>query len=250
MEDIYFNRVNFANKAKRVPICFCIDTSDSMLSVVEGLDRVRSTGRSEYKDGQNWEIVEGGISLMDKIHEGMSNFYDAILDDDMACDSCESAIVTFSDTPKLYEGFSSVDRKKAPDFHSMVGGETNMSSAIRMALDMLEKQKEYYKNNRIPYFQPWLVLFTDGKPTDDITNIQRELMQLQNANKLSVYAMALTSDQDLFNSLRGFTKRTPIRCSDPKEIKRFFDFLARSVSVTASTGNDIPNNEDVPPEFF
>ena len=242
MEDKYLRRINFSNKAKRVPICFCIDTSDSMGVIVDGFENVRSTGEKVFTDQREYEIVEGGISLMDKIHEGLKNFYDAILDDDMACDSCESAIVTFNDRAKLYEGFSSVEEKSVPNFSSLIGGNTNVSPAIRMALDLLAKQKEFYKNNKISYFQPWLVLFTDGLPTDDVSAIKRELMQMQDDDKLSVYTMALSDDPELLNALRGFSKKQPIRCADPKEIQRFFDFLAKSVSVVAAGG--------IPKDFF
>ena len=242
MEDKYLRRINFSNKAKRVPICFCIDTSDSMGVIVDGFENVRSTGEKVFTDQREYESVEGGISLMDKIHEGLKNFYDAILDDDMACDSCESAIVTFNDRAKLYEGFSSVEEKSVPNFSSLIGGNTNVSPAIRMALDLLAKQKEFYKNNKISYFQPWLVLFTDGLPTDDVSAIKRELMQMQDDDKLSVYTMALSDDPDLLNALRGFSKKQPIRCADPKEIQRFFDFLAKSVSVVAAGG--------IPKDFF
>jgi uncharacterized protein YegL len=236
MEDKYLRRIDFSNKAKRVPICFCIDTSDSMGVIVDGFENVRSTGEKVFTDQREYEIVEGGISLMDKIHEGLKNFYDAILDDDMACDSCESAIVTFNDRAKLYEGFSSVEEKSVPNFSSLIGGNTNVSPAIRMALDLLAKQKEFYKNNKISYFQPWLVLFTDGLPTDDVSAIKRELMQMQDDDKLSVYTMALSDDPDLLNALRGFSKKQPIRCADPKDIQRFFEFLAKSVSVVAAGG--------------
>ena len=242
MEDKYLRRINFSNKAKRVPICFCIDTSDSMGVIVDGFENMKSTGQKVFTDQREYEIVEGGISLMDKIHEGLKNFYDAVIDDDMACDSCESAIVTFNDRAKLYEGFSSVEEKSVPNFSSLIGGNTNVTPAIRMALDLLAKQKEFYKNNKISYFQPWLVLFTDGLPTDDVSAIKRELMQMQDDDKLSVYTMALSDDPDLLNALRGFSKKQPIRCTDPKEIQRFFDFLAKSVSVVVGGG--------IPKDFF
>lgn len=234
MEDKYLRRIDFSNKAKRVPICFCIDTSASMEVVID--DGGIKTGKKVFVDQREYEIVEGGTTLMDKIHEGLKNFYDAILDDDMACDSCESAIVTFNDKAKLYEGFSSVEEKSVPNFSSLIGGNTNVSPAIRMALDLLSKQKELYKNNKISYFQPWLVLFTDGLPTDDVSVIKRELMQMQDDDKLSVYTMALSDDPELLNALRGFSKKQPIRCADPRDIQRFFEFLAKSVSVVAAGG--------------
>jgi hypothetical protein len=67
-------------------------------------------------------------------------------------------------------------------------------------------------------------------------------MQMQDDDKLSVYTMALSDDPDLLNALRGFSKKQPIRCTDPKEIQRFFDLLAKSVSVVAGGG--------IPKDFF
>ena len=236
MNDKYVRKFDSSNKAKRVPICFCIDTSTSMGLIVDGFENVKSTGKKVFADQREYQIVEGGISLMDKMHEGIANFYEAILDDDMACDSCEAAIITFSDNAQLYENFSSVDEKTVPNFNDMRGGNTNVSPAIRMALDLLADQKNFYKNNKTPYFQPWLILFTDGLPTDDVSEIKAELMQMQNDDKLSVYTMALSDDPQLIDALRGFSKKDPIKCSNHKDIQRFFDFLAKSVSVVAAGG--------------
>lgn len=245
MEDKYLRRINFSNKAKRVPICFCIDTSYSMKKIIEGVPT--GQGQKVFRDQREYieyddKDCEGCTLLIDKVYDGIMNFYAAISDDDMACDSCEAAIITFNDNPTICDGFSPIDEKDAPDFSSYMGENTNVTPAIRMALDLLAKQKEFYKNNKISYFQPWLVLFTDGLPTDDVSAIKRELMQMQDDDKLSVYTMALSDDPDLLNALRGFSKKQPIRCTDPKEIQRFFDFLAKSVSVVAGGG--------IPKDFF
>ena len=97
MSDKYLRKFDSSNRAKRIPICFCIDTSTSMGLIVDGFENVKSTGKKIFADQREYQIVEGGISLMDKMHEGIANFYEAILKDDMACDSCEAAIITFSD---------------------------------------------------------------------------------------------------------------------------------------------------------
>ena len=72
-------------------------------------------------------------------------------------EGCEAAIITFNDNPTIYDGFSPIDEKDAPDFSSYMGVNTNVTSAIRMALDLLAKQKEFYKNNKISYFQPFFL---------------------------------------------------------------------------------------------
>ena len=240
MEDKYLRRIDLSNKSRRLPICFCIDTSRSMQLIVEGYDEsIDGRGKELFADQRVYRDVAPRpehVTLMDKLHEGIVNFYNAIIEEDVSCDSCEAAIVTFSDHASLYDGFSSVEDKSAPNFNSEIGNNTNVSPAIRMALDLLAKQTEFYRSNKISRFTPWLVLFTDGLPTDDVSVIKRELMQMQDEGNLFVYTMALSDDPELLSALRGFSRKPPIKCSDPKEIKRFFDFLARSVSIVAEGG--------------
>lgn len=258
MNNEYLRRVNFNNRAKRVPICFCIDISLSMDEIIEGEQYCKITNQTIFGDQRQYRIMEPIIpndsrvkTKADKVAEGLGNFYEAVKDDDMACDSCEAAIVTFRDTPRVFEGFDSIENKNVPIFPKPAGN-TNITQAIEMSLDILEKQKELYKNNRIPYFQPWLVIFTDGQPTDDVTKIKQKLIRLQNEQKLSVYVMSLSDKAEVIDSLRGFSLSDPILSENPKVIKQFFNFLAKSVSVTASSG-EIPSvisGGKIPPNFF
>jgi hypothetical protein len=61
-------------------------------------------------------------------------------------------------------------------------------------------------------------------------------MNLQDNEKLTVYTMALSDDAELLNHLSGYSKKRPIVCRDSSTIKKFFDFLAKSVSITAVDG--------------
>ena len=234
----YIRRVDFSNKAKRVPVCFCIDTSHSMGFIDPKLGgyRVVNPGKTVYVDQTVAGYVEGGTTYIEEVMDGIKKFYEAILDDDIACDACECAIVTFNDSPKLYEGFDTVDNKTVPDLSNEPKGNTNVTPALEMCLDLLEKQKQFYKSNRIGYYQPWLVVFSDGLATDDVSRIQYRLMNLQDNEKLTVYTMALSDDVELLNHLSGYSKKRPIVCKDASTIKKFFDFLAKSVSITAGDG--------------
>ena len=44
MSDKYLRKFDSSNKAKRVPICFCIDISASMGVIVDGFENVKSRG--------------------------------------------------------------------------------------------------------------------------------------------------------------------------------------------------------------
>ena len=69
------------NTASRLPVCLCIDLSHSMLRVISEEGTV-DTGRTEFKDGQEWRIVEGGINLISEVERGVNLFYDAIRNND------------------------------------------------------------------------------------------------------------------------------------------------------------------------
>ena len=238
MASEYLKYANLANKARCVPMCFCIDTSSSMGIIVDGFDTIRQTGKSIFTDQMECTEVEGGITLMNKVHESLENFYKAILDDDASADSCEVAIITFNDYPIIYEEFSGVEEKSAPAFMPVSNSNTNISSALNEALKLIDEQKRIYTENKIAYHRPWLVLFTDGRSTDDVSLIKKELIRLQEENSLYVYTVALTDNEELLNDLRGFSINEPIKCGEPNEIKGFFDFLSRSVyiAVNGNTG--------------
>lgn len=257
MNNDYLGKIDFNNKAKRVPICFCVDVSLSMDEIIEGEEFCKITGSNVYGDGRQYGYMEPikpndprVKTKMDKLSEGLGAFYQAIKEDDMACDSCVSEIVTFKDTPSLFEQFDNVDDKRVPKF-PRPSGNTNMTKALEMALDTLDKQKALYKQNCMPYFQPWLVVFTDGQPSDDITRITNELIKRQKNKRLIVYICPLAKEDDkaAMDKLKKLVYARAdggqsefIPCDDPKRIREFFAFLARSVSVVA--------NDETMPSFF
>ena len=58
------------NPTARVPICLCLDTSYSMGAIIDP-ENTSFTGKTIFKDGQNWDIVEGGTSRIAKLQEGV-----------------------------------------------------------------------------------------------------------------------------------------------------------------------------------
>ncbi len=45
-----------------------------------------------------------------------------------------------------------------------------MGAGVEQALNILEKRKAEYSSKGVDYYQPWMVLMTDGYPTDDTSN--------------------------------------------------------------------------------
>ena len=164
------------NPTTRVPVCLCLDTSGSMGRVVGG--DIKETGQQIYKDGQMWDVVTGGISAIDELVEGVKTFYQELRSDEVARYSAEVCVVTFGGTaPQLIVDFANINRQ--PELPPLIAdGDTPMGEAVNLALNCLEKRKREYQEKGVDYYQPWLVLMTDGTPSGaDPTGIERAIQR-------------------------------------------------------------------------
>ncbi len=223
------------NPTPRVPVCFCLDTSGSMGRVVRG--ETQSTGRTIYKDGQAWNIVTGGVSAIEDLNEGIHQFLDAIRTDEIAAYSAEICVVTFGGKKaELISQFATVDQLDT-SFSLVADGATYMGEAVNMALDCLEKRKQAYKDKGIDYFQPWLVIMTDGIPNGSQSELDTAISRVQkmvNDRKLTVFPLGVGPEADMSTLAKFSPKRSPLKIKETK-YKEFFEWLSQSVTTTAQS---------------
>ncbi len=196
------------NPTARVPVCLCLDISGSMQG-----------------------------KPIDELNKGVRLFYDTIKDDEVAAYSAEISIVTFGGTKAEYMAdFASLQLQPNPPV-LFASGLTPMGEAVNMGLDLLERRKEEYKDAGVDYFQPWLVLMTDGIPNgkpEELTRAINRTVELVNSKKLTVFPIGIGKEADM-NILSQFSpKRSPLRLQGLK-FKEFFQWLSKSVSKTSQS---------------
>jgi uncharacterized protein YegL len=197
------------NPAARVPVSLCLDTSGSMAA------------------GSKIEELVKGVQL----------FYRAIDEDVDAHDSAEISIVEFNSGAGLIHDFASIERLQRIESLTAVGA-TAMGQGVNLALDGLEGRKATYSGSGVLYYQPWLVLMTDGHPTDDIDRAVSRVVDMVNAKKLTVFPIGIGKDADMTALARFSPNRPPLRL-DGLKFKEFFEWLSKSVSrVSRSTPGD------------
>lgn len=221
------------NPTPRVPICLCLDTSGSM-GAVEG-DCVQ-TGQTVFKDGRTWNVVTGGTSRIEELQKGVEQFYKAIREDEMAIYSAEICIVTFDNKATCVMDFANVERQG--DIPTLCPvGDTAMGEGVNLALDLLERRKQEYKDKGVDYYQPWLVLMTDGVPNGDPVALDRAITrtaQAVNQRKLTVFPIGIGNEADM-NVLNSFSpKRSALKLQGLK-FQEFFSWLSKSVSKTSQS---------------
>ena len=199
------------NPTSRVPVVLCLDTSASM-------------------NGHPIHELVDGVEL----------FYQSVFDHEIARYSAEVAIVTFGlgDVQRVAD-FGPVEER--PHLDVRAGGSTPMGRGVGEALDMLEERKQAYRRAGVDYFQPWMVLMTDGAPTDFIDSAVSRVVGLVERKRLTVFPIGIGEDADMETLARFHPGRTPLRLRG-LEFKRFFEWLSASVQrVSASIpGQEVP----------
>lgn len=203
------------NPIPRVPVCLCLDVSGSMAG-----------------------------KPIKELNRGVRMFYDTIQENEVALYSAEVCIVTFGEHgAKCVSDFSNL--KQQPDAPKLeANGYTPMGEAVNLGLDRLANRKTAYKRTGVDYFQPWLVLMTDGKPNGDSDEFDRAIQrttEMVNVGKLSVFPIGIGKAADM-DALALFSpKRTPLKLQGLK-FREFFEWLSQSVSRTSQSlpGEAIP----------
>jgi len=189
-----------SNPTNRVPIGLCLDVSPSM------------TG----------EPIE-------ELNQGVELFFKALKEDRVARLSAEVAIVTFGTSAQVVLDFQSLDRISGPPTVQITGDSTNLGAGVALVLDILEDRKNVYKEAGIDYFQPWLVLMTDGQPTsDEHLRAAPRTCDLERAGKLVVFPIGIGQGTDMDVLAMFSEKRHPLKLKG-LNFAQFFEWLSKSV---------------------
>jgi uncharacterized protein YegL len=190
------------NPTARVPVCLALDLSGSM--------------------SQDNKIQE--------LNGALQAFYRAVREDEMASIAAEIAIVTFGSEVRKAVDFSNIERQQVPAL--VADGATPMGAAVSVCLDMLDQAKRVYSKMGVDYFQPWLVLMTDGAPTDDISGAALRCRELVAQHKLTVFPVAIGTGADT-RVLSQFSPSSPVLRAQATDFRRFFAWLAKSINTVS-----------------
>lgn len=199
------------NPSPRIPITLCIDVSRSM-------------------------SYHNRIGL---IKSGIMDLYQDLKNDFQLANSAEVSIVTFGNSASVLEDFETVAEKTLPLFKT--GGNTALGEGVNLSLDILEKRKEMYKQNGVDYYQPWLIIMTDGasygEPKSTLEWAQNRSYRLQYAKKLVVIPISV-GDSAKREELEKFTSQPQtVTKVEGTQFKAFFSFISKSVAqVVQSAG--------------
>lgn len=199
-EQIPFGSDNFAeNPEPRCPCVLLLDTSGSM----------------------------GGMPIT-QLNEGVRTFRQELQMDPLATKRVEVAVVTFG--PVTIES----EFHTVPNFHPReleTTGDTPMGEAIETGIEMVTRRKKEYKDHGVAYYKPWIILITDGAPTDEWAKAARLVHEGEASKSFAFFAIGVDSAN--MEILRQISVRDPLKLKGLM-FREFFMWLSASMKMVSA----------------
>ncbi len=185
---------------------------------------------------------------IDKLIKGLRRFQLELLQDEVTKVCLEVGIVVFG-SHNTYNGVEVIQEPtpltefeiphlQAGQFRPMLGG-------IQAAIDMVYNRTNYYKKHGLSYYRPWIILMTNGYPTDDhllslTTSLGNDIQKANKDKDFCFLPIGLRDciDEELMKSLAQ--AQFPCMILDEYKIIEFFKWLSDCMSsLIKSSGGTI-----------
>lgn len=184
---------------------------------------------------------------IDNVNKGIAVFREELNKDEIAALRCEVCIITFGGNVKVAQDFVTVDDFASPTLYAE--GATPMGEAIQKALLLIEERKKEYKKNGVQYFRPWIMLITDGAPTDgDLWKTSaRALHDAHTTGKCLFYAIAVEgADMATLSEIAPID--APPQLLEGMKFRELFVWLSASMKkVSTAKPGEAGHQEKLPP---
>lgn len=203
------------NPAQRTPCLLVLDASGSM----------------------DEKSAESGRKRIDELNDGLLMLQNELQSDDTASHRVQLAIVCVggpAGDADLLMGWTDATEFHAPRLSA--GGLTPLGKGLAMALKIVEQQKLELRMNSIGYTRPWIIVISDGEPTDDPLSWQetaQACLAAEAAKRCIIYPIAVADANVAL--LQQISVTPTVKLSEAK-FREYFQWLSSSLaSLSRST---------------
>ncbi len=171
-----------------------------------------------------------------ELNDGINYFRMAANEDKETRDIADVAIVEFNSGVNVVQPFDSVTEMQEVNLSAT--GMTSMVSGLRTALEMVDTRYRLYKATGTQPYLPWIVMITDGMPTDDqngaMDEVREELRRLDKEDKVRLWVLAVKGAN--LNYLYTLCNEKRLVYIKDYDFKKFFDWAnksKRAISVSS-----------------
>ncbi len=167
---------------------------------------------------------------MNQLNKGLQEFYQAVEDDMIASNRLEISIVTFGTSVQCIQEPMLIHNFDMPKLNA--SGTTKLVDGVRLAMESIERRKQWYKDTGQPYYRPLLVLITDGEPDNgqDINGLSREINEAVQGKKFTFFGLGVKGYNHKKLAMICPTNTPPLPLAGYK-FSEFFKWLSNSIGI-------------------
>lgn len=199
------------NPNQRTPCVLVLDASGSM-------DTIGASGKTRIQ----------------ALNEGVKVLEQALRDDDAAFTRVQLAIVSIGgpgNDAEVMMDWTDVANFQA--FPLKSGGTTPLGKGLQLGLDLVEEGKQNLKAAGISYTRPWMMVITDGDPTDDSllwTMAARACKAAEAAKRVEIFCIGVEGAN--LQTLTEISTKPPLML-DGVKFQELFIWLSSSLSAAS-----------------
>jgi hypothetical protein len=170
---------------------------------------------------------------IEELRRAVDMFFQDVAADVDACELCDIAFIRVGSDVGTLRPFASAT---VPGLVGTIeaDGTTPMGAGIVEAMRQLDRRKAEYSKRGTPYYQPWLVIISDGQPTDDTSEAETRTSDAVRAKKLTVFPVAVGDSVDMARLQRLAGGTPPVRLKG-LDFRALFQWLSKSMSVASKS---------------
>lgn len=182
------------------------------------------------------------------LNKAISRFKEHVSKDEMTRKCVEIAIVTFSSQVNVVSDFVPIE--KFPDINLQADGSAMMAEGINQAIDMVKRRNVFYQQIGIPFFDPIIIMLTDGvsdSSPDEMECVAKRIQEEEtdeSKGKLKLWVVGI-SDCDYYEMFKLTKRVIKLRDCDDYDFTGIFDFHFSEIQKM-TFGTDIPVTEEPP----
>lgn len=169
-----------------------------------------------------------------ELNQGLIDFYEEIESDETTSQRLEIALISFNSTSQIVQEPALIENIAIPELKAM--GCTAMVSALYDAIQLVEDRKSWYKSTGQKYYRPWIILMTDGEPTDDTNEVNNLSQKIKIDTENKRYAFLPIgvegANMDVLKELQGTIP--PMKLKGTR-FSAFFKWLSASMGSVVKT---------------
>lgn len=180
-----------------------------------------------------------------ELNTALGQFRDALSRDAQASARVEVAVVTFGNGGvNVAQEFVSASDFSPP--HLTADEVTPLGGGLHQALDLIAHRKGDYKANCVDYYRPWIILITDGAPTDEWEDAVARLHSEVAAKKVLCWSFGVEgADASVLARISPDCART--LSGQHGAFEKIFRWVSSSMArVSQSTPGDQTSLDDLP----